>query len=106
MKLVAPETLRQVRDEKAAAATEKLARQAEKAAKAEADRLAKLEKGRVPPTELFRQGGEYSEWDEKGMPTKDKDGVEVSKSQQKNLKKKWEQQAKCVFSFLPQLWWC
>lgn len=36
----------------------------------------------------------YSEWDEDGIPTKDKDGNEVTKSMNKKLKKQWLAQKK------------
>ena len=35
-----------------------------------------------------------SEWDETGMPTKDKEGNEVTKKKRKKLQKKWDAQAK------------
>ena len=43
-----------------------------------------------PPEELFRVKSKYSEWDEKGIPTKDVDGNELSKSQMKKLNKIYE----------------
>lgn len=37
---------------------------------------------------------EYSEWDQEGLPLKDKEGVELTKSRTKKLKKDWERQKK------------
>ena len=43
-----------------------------------------------PPEQLFRVESKYSEWDEKGIPTKDVEGNELSKSQLKKLNKIYE----------------
>ncbi|KAL8287549.1 hypothetical protein RQP46_003407 [Phenoliferia psychrophenolica] len=100
-KFVDPETLRKARDEKAAIAAEKLARKATAAAAAEAKRLEKLEKGRVAPQDMFRApGGEYSQWDDAGLPTHDKEGVEVAKSKRKKLEKEQGVQKKLHEEFL------
>jgi len=98
VKLVPTETLRAARDAKAALVKEKAERKAAAAAAAEQKRLEKLEKGRLSPSEMFKppQSQEFSEWDESGLPTKDKEGVEVAKSRGKKLKKEWDMQKKCV----------
>lgn len=84
-----------------AAREEKAAQAAEKAKKKEEARLARekaeqeaREKAKVPPEELFKNDERYSVWDEQGLPTKMKDGSDVPKSQQKQLKKMWEKQKK------------
>lgn len=72
---------------------------AERTAKAAAE----LEKGRVAPEDMFQQGdyaGKYSEFDESGMPTKDADGKELSKSAIKNLTKARFRQQKMHDKFL------
>lgn len=58
---------------------------------AEKARLAK-----IPPQELFRSefGAEYSAFDDTGLPTHDKDGIAVTKSKLKNLKKDLEKHEK------------
>lgn len=80
----------------------------EKEAREEAKRLKKLEQQRqrelkekerrekasVSPLEMFKNKELYSEWDEQGIPLKDKDGNDVTKSMTKKLKKQWEQQKK------------
>ncbi|KAJ8292789.1 Cysteine--tRNA ligase [Rhodotorula toruloides] len=103
VKLVPPEILREARDAKAAAVREKAAKKAAAAAAAEAKRLERLEKGRMPPTEMFRSNtAEYSAWDEQGLPTKDKDGNELPKSRGKKLKKEWDMQKKLHDEFLKE----
>ncbi|VEU22695.1 DEKNAAC103730 [Brettanomyces naardenensis] len=54
---------------------------------------ARLEIAKIDPKEMFRTA-EYSEWDEDGIPTKDKEGEELSKSARKKLTKQWKQQEK------------
>jgi len=80
----------------------------EKEAREEAKRLKKLqqqklkeqkeqerkEKAKVSPLEMFKNNELYSAWDENGLPTKDKDGNDVTKSMTKKLKKQWDQQKK------------
>lgn len=51
----------------------------------------------VPPEELFRGGeyaGKYSRYDERGVPTHDAQGVELTKSAQKKLEKLYAAQVK------------
>ena len=43
---------------------------------------------------MFKDEEKYSGWDEKGIPTKTKDGEEVKKSARKKLEKEWERQNK------------
>jgi cysteinyl-tRNA synthetase len=51
------------------------------------------EKAKVPPKDLFKTA-EYSEWDEEGLPAKDKEGKEVTKSKRKALAKELKRQEK------------
>lgn len=86
VKLVDPETLAR---EKAQAER----RDHEKRIKEEAARLEKLklqqqreQKAKIPPSELFKsQTDKYSKFDEKGLPTHDSAGKEITKSAQKKL---------------------
>lgn len=48
----------------------------------------------TPPEELFRDYVKYSEWDERGIPTKDSVGKELTKSNTKKLNKIYEGQMK------------
>ena len=52
---------------------------------------AKAEKGRLSHLEMFKTK-EFSAWDENGLPTKDMDGAELTKSRAKKLAKDWERQ--------------
>ena len=61
--------------------------------KREKEAAAKAEKGRLSHKEMFRSP-EFSAWDDDGLPTKDKDGEEVTKSRRKKLQKDWERQRK------------
>lgn len=98
VKLAPAEELRRARDEKRAVAEAKLARKAAAAQAAEAQRLAKLAKGKISPSDLFKPPqvaeGTYSKWDADGLPTHDGQGEEVSKAKSKKLKKEWDQQVK------------
>ena len=83
MKLVPAAELIRARDEKRAQAA---AKAASKAAKLEAERqkrLQKLEKGRIPPQQLFKPPhvpeGTYTSWNEDGIPLTDSEGKELSK---------------------------
>lgn len=93
LKLVPAEQLRAARDEKERAASEKAARKAEVAAKAQAARLEKLQKGSVAPDQLFRTA-EYKEWDEQGLPTLDAKGEPLSKGKRKAAEKDFQKQIK------------
>ena len=70
----------------------------------EQKRIQKLEKGRLPPSELFRPPqvpeGTYSQWAENGLPTHDGEGKELSKNQVKKVQKEWAAQEKLHQAFL------
>lgn len=80
------------------------AKKAAAAEEARQKRLAKMEKGRVPPEEILRPPnvpeGTYSRWDERGLPSATGSGEELSKNQQKNVRKAWETQKKLHEEFL------
>lgn len=104
VKLVPPTELIKARDEKRAQEQAKAAR---KAAAVEAERqkkLQKLEKGRVPPQELFRPPhvpeGTYGSWNADGIPLTDGDGTELSKNQAKKVTKEWTAQKRMHEEFL------
>lgn len=59
----------------------------------EREAATKAEKGRLSHLEIFKTS-EYSAWDEEGLPTKDGNGEEVTKSRAKKLRKDWEKQKK------------
>lgn len=104
MKLVPAAELIRARDEKRAQAA---AKAASKAAKLEAERqkrLQKLEKGRIPPQQLFKPPhvpeGTYTSWNEDGIPLTDSEGKELSKNQAKRVQKAWADQQKAHEEFL------
>jgi len=57
-----------------------------------------MEKLKIPASEMFKPPhvaeGTYSAWDERGLPTKDGEGVELSKSKVKKNGKDFEAQVK------------
>ena len=61
--------------------------------KRDKEAAAKAEKGRLSHTEMFRSP-DFSAWDDDGLPTRDKDGEEVTKSRRKKLQKDWDRQKK------------
>ena len=93
VKLVDPETLAKER-----LLAEK--NEAEKRLKLETQRLEKLrlqqereEKAKIAPSEMFRsQLDKYSQFDDKGVPTHDSTGKEISKSALKKLQKMYAEQ--------------
>ncbi|KDQ18769.1 hypothetical protein BOTBODRAFT_28275 [Botryobasidium botryosum FD-172 SS1] len=98
VKLVNPEILLRNRDEKLAQAAEKAAK---KAAQVEAERtkkLARLEKGKLSPQEMFKPPnvleGTFGSWDDNGLPLTDGEGKELSKSKVKKCAKEWDIQKK------------
>ncbi|KAI0066021.1 cysteinyl-tRNA synthetase [Artomyces pyxidatus] len=98
VKLMPPAELIKARDEKRAQADAKAAK---KAAAVEAERLKrqqKLEKGRLPPEDLFKPPnvpeGTYGSWDVSGLPLTDSEGKELSKNQGKKVQKEWTAQKK------------
>src|SRR5258706_6284030 len=98
VKLVDPATLQQARVEKLAAAQEKERKKAASKQPEKEKQLAKLEKGRIPPQEMFKPPyvpeGTYGSWDEKGIPVTDGGGNELSKGKTKKVAKEWEGQTK------------
>ena len=97
-KLVDRSILIRAREEKRAVAAEKADKKAANAAAAETKRLATLEKGRIPPIEMFRPPNVasevFSKWDALGIPTHDGQGNEVTKGQSKKWAKEWKMQEK------------
>ena len=95
-----PAIVRPLSKSLAAAFEERKAIIATKSAEAQARRDAEeskkhllTEKAKLGPFTMFRNA-EYSKWDEQGIPIKNKDGKEVTKSQRKKLVKEWEKQKK------------
>ncbi|KAG0701273.1 tRNA synthetases class I (C) catalytic domain-containing protein [Suillus ampliporus] len=104
VKLVSPAELMKAREEKRLKLNAQAAKKAAADEEARQKRLAKIEKGRVPPEEMFRPPnvpeGAYSQWDEHGLPTATGSGEELSKNKQKNARKDWDTQRKLHEVFL------
>ncbi|KAG0142354.1 hypothetical protein CROQUDRAFT_67346 [Cronartium quercuum f. sp. fusiforme G11] len=95
VKVLPAKMLIEARDAKVAAVESKRLAQAKAAEAAEAKRLERIMKGKIGAEEMFKlEAGEWSQWDEQGIPTHDKEGVEVSKSRRKKLLKEWEARKK------------
>ncbi|CAD8213068.1 unnamed protein product [Paramecium octaurelia] len=68
------------------------------------EELEKLEKAKIHPKDMFlSQVDKYSEFDEKGIPVKDKEGNELSKKQKKVVQELWEKQNKIHNQYLETL---
>lgn len=95
------------REEKAALAAEKAAKKAAQVEAEKAKRLAKLEKGKLSPIEMFKPPnvpeGTYNSWNEDGIPLTDGSGAELPKSRVKKNAKEWEIQKKVHEDWLTHL---
>lgn len=101
VKLVDRETLLKERDEKKKMEEEKKQKKEEAAKKKQEQEMAKLEKMKIPPSDLFRsETDKYSRFDETGFPTHDAEGKELSKGQAKKLRKLYEAQEKLHSDYL------
>ncbi|SCU96842.1 LADA_0H03026g1_1 [Lachancea dasiensis] len=60
----------------------------------EAKEAERRKKAEVSPEQMFLNQELYSEWDQNGLPLKNKDGSDVTKSMLKKLKKQWDAQKK------------
>lgn len=101
VKLVDRETLLKEREEKKKIEEEKMKKKEEAAKKKQEQEMAKLEKMKVPPGEMFRsETDKYSKFDETGFPTHDAEGKELSKGQAKKLRKLYETQEKLYNEYL------
>jgi len=97
VKFVSAEQLLVEKREKEEKAAERERKKEELRRERERQEREKLEKGKVSPLVMFKEGEEglnWSEWDEEGIPTKDKNGEPVAKNKQKNIKKAWDKQMK------------
>ncbi|KAF9218788.1 hypothetical protein BS17DRAFT_719552 [Gyrodon lividus] len=104
VKLVPPSELIKAREEKRQKFEAQAAKKVASAQAEQQKRLAKLDKGRTAPKELFKppnvSEGTYSQWNEQGIPTADGAGEKLSKSQEKKLLKEWNNQKKLHEEFL------
>lgn len=104
MKLVDPAQLLKAREEKRAMLEAKAAKRSAAARAEHQKRLAKLEKGRTPPSEMFRPphvaAGTFGSWDADGLPLTDPEGNPLSKNAIKKAQKDYANQVKAHKEFL------
>ncbi|KAI9731998.1 MAG: hypothetical protein M1834_004449 [Cirrosporium novae-zelandiae] len=102
-----PALIRKLTREDIAAREEKEERERKKAeqkAARMAEEKKKADLAKIPPEMMYKtMTEEYSEWDEKGIPTKDAKGEELPKNKRKNLVKNWERQKKAHDGYLKTL---
>lgn len=91
------------RDEKAKRELEKIERKKKQQAIEAQKEQERLERAKTPAEELFKGNEDYSAFDERGIPTADKEGKALSKSLAKKLAKQWEQQKKLHDEYLSKL---
>ncbi|KAE8267538.1 hypothetical protein A4X09_0g4803 [Tilletia walkeri] len=96
VKFVSADQLRAAREEKERAIREKEERKQAAKAAAEAKRRELLLKGATPASDFFRSketcGEVFGGFDERGIPTLDGEGKELSKKKRKNVEKEFEKQ--------------
>lgn len=104
VKLVDPAQLLRAREEKRALADAKAAKRAAQIEAERQKRLVKLEKGRVPPSEMFKppivSEVMYGSWDSAGIPLTDGEGKQLSKNAAKKVQKEHAAQTKAHQEFL------
>ncbi|XP_062563405.1 cysteine--tRNA ligase, cytoplasmic [Armigeres subalbatus] len=101
LKLVDREVLLKEREAKRAEEARKVAEKERKKAEAAAAQLAKDAQRKINPVDMFRgEADKYSAFDERGLPTHDAEGKEISKGQQKKLQKLQQQQEKRYQEYL------
>lgn len=93
IKLVDREVLMKERDEKKRREEQKKAEQLAKLELQRQKEKEKQEQMKINPADMFKsQTDKYSAFDDTGLPTHDQEGKEISKGQQKKLKKLQQQQ--------------
>ncbi|CAG9791900.1 unnamed protein product [Diatraea saccharalis] len=103
VKLVSKEELMKEKEEKKRIEAEKLKKKQELL---EAQR-AKEEQKKIPPSEMFkRETDKYSKFDDKGLPTHDNEGKELSKGLVKKLQKLQQAQEKKYNEYLASINTC
>ncbi|KAL1505810.1 hypothetical protein ABEB36_005287 [Hypothenemus hampei] len=101
VKLVCKEQLLKEKEAKKQAEREKLLEKERKKAELAEAQAAKEALMKIPPNELFkREINKYSQFDDKGFPTHDAVGKEISKGQIKKLQKLYQAQEKKYAEYL------
>ncbi|GJQ09008.1 hypothetical protein GpartN1_g799.t1 [Galdieria partita] len=102
-KIEDPEELKREMVAKAQQESAKLEEKKKRQEEAQKRLLEELNRGRVPPGEMFKQGdwqGHFSKYDADGVPTHDIENNEIPKSQRKKLIKEYEKQRKLHEKYL------
>merc|ERR1712071_544506 len=100
LKFVPREELLKEREDKRLAEEAKLKEKERK----KAELAAKEAEKRIPPTEMFKsETDKYSAFDDKGLPTLDQNGKEISKGLTKKLEKLWQAQEKVYNKYTEEL---
>ncbi|XP_015599244.1 cysteine--tRNA ligase, cytoplasmic [Cephus cinctus] len=101
VKLIDKEILLKEKEAKKRQEAEKAAEKERKKAEAAAAQAAKEAQRKIPPTEMFKlEKDKYSQFDDKGIPTHDVEGKEISKGQLKKLQKLQQAQEKKYNEYL------
>jgi len=104
LKFVPREELLKEREDKRLAEEAKLKEKERKKAELAAKEAEKEAKRRIPPTEMFKsETDKYSAFDDKGLPTLDQNGKEISKGLTKKLEKLWQAQEKVYNKYTEEL---
>ncbi|KAJ2140587.1 cysteinyl-tRNA synthetase [Coemansia sp. RSA 678] len=106
VKIADPEEIRRDRERQEAEIAQQLLTKQCEAQKAEEKRQGRLAKGKQSPEEMFctpEMLELYSAWDERGIPTKDKAGEELTKNKVKKLTKDYDAQKKLHDKYLESL---
>ncbi|XP_040569551.1 cysteine--tRNA ligase, cytoplasmic [Lepeophtheirus salmonis] len=101
IKLVDKEELLREKEQKKKLEEFKAIEKQNKKAAEDAKKAAAEAQNKIPPSEMFRKDtNKYSKFDEKGIPTHDVEGEEISKAQLKKLNKLYQVQEKKYTSYL------
>ncbi|XP_077867451.1 cysteine--tRNA ligase, cytoplasmic-like [Saccoglossus kowalevskii] len=101
VKLVDRETLMKEKEQMKKLAEEKQRKKEEAKQKERERQAAKEAQRRIPPSELFSNlNDQYSQFDDRGIPTHDAKGEKLSNKQVKKLTKQYEQQEKVHNEYL------
>jgi cysteinyl-tRNA synthetase len=100
VKLCDKETIIKEREQKLVAAQRKAAEEKKRQHELNEAKKEKEAKKAIPPQELFiKETDKYSKFDDKGIPTHDIEGKEISKAARKKLDKLYENQVKSYEEF-------
>lgn len=104
VKLVDKEQLLKEKEEKKRIEEEKRKKKEEAARKKAEQEAAKAAKSKISPTEMFlSETDKYSQFDDKGFPTKTASGEDLSKGQIKKLKKLYDAQEKLYKTYISKM---